>query len=340
MPSTYYLYNNKRIIDIDMGKYLKKFITHSDYETYISGKGKVLPNVSYCYNDKETHYNPLRKNVITYKASSKLTETTSQKTAGLHTNAFNTTIVNHTFENGVGTITFAGDVTNVGSYAFYNCSGITEIEMPIGVTNVSDYAFYQCSNLDDVVIPDNVTSIGNYAFQNCTSLEEVTIPDSVTSIGSSAFSGCGSLPVENNLRYADTYLVGAVDNTKTTYTIKDGTRFIGTYAFQNCTGLTSIGPVGSGSDLEIPDSVTSIGSNAFQGCTGLTSVDIPDSVTEIGGYAFNNCNRLTSVDIPDSVTSIGSYAFQGCTSLEEVTIGSGVTSIGNQYRFNKCGYTR
>ena len=38
----------------------------------------------------------------------------------------------------------------------------------------------------------------------------------------------------------------------------------------------------------IPDdgSVTSIGYYAFNGCTGLTSVTIPDGVTSIGGSAF------------------------------------------------------
>jgi hypothetical protein len=39
------------------------------------------------------------------------------------------------------------------------------------------------------------------------------------------------LPVENNLRYADTYLVGTVDKTLSSYTIKNGTKWIGDYAF-------------------------------------------------------------------------------------------------------------
>ena len=39
-------------------KYLKKFDTHSDYQTYISGSSKILPNVSYCKTQNEVHYNP------------------------------------------------------------------------------------------------------------------------------------------------------------------------------------------------------------------------------------------------------------------------------------------
>ena len=38
-------------------KYLKRFKTHSDYEEYING-GAVLPNVSYCKEERDVHYNP------------------------------------------------------------------------------------------------------------------------------------------------------------------------------------------------------------------------------------------------------------------------------------------
>ena len=67
--------------------------------------------------------------------------------------------------------------------------------------------------------------------------------------------------------------------------------------------------------MTIPDSVTSIGSYAFEDCTSLTSVTIPDSITSIGSSAFYGCTSLVSVTIPNSVTSIGSSAFRDCTSL-------------------------
>ena len=71
--------------------------------------------------------------------------------------------------------------------------------------------------------------------------------------------------------------------------------------------------------MTIPNSVTSIGSEAFRDCIGLTSVAIPDSVTSIGNYAFKGCSGLTSVTIPNSVTSIGDEAFFYCDNLTSVT---------------------
>ena len=121
-----------------------------------------------------------------------------------------------------------------------------------------------------------------------------------------------------------------------------GLTSIGDYAFDGCTGLTSVEIPASVTSIggaafrdcsgltsvEIPAGVTSIGASAFYGCSGLTSVEIPASVTSIGGSVFYGCSGLTSVEIPSSVTSIDSYAFSWCSGLSSVEIPAGVTSIG------------
>ena len=104
----------------------------------------------------------------------------------------------------------------------------------------------------------------------------------------------------------------------TSITIPEGVTYIGRYAFYGCSTLTSV---------TIPDSVTSIGNYAFSCCSALTSVTIPNSLTSIGNYVFYCCRALTSVTIPNSVTSAGYYAFRDCSALTSVTIPNGVTSI-------------
>ena len=120
----------------------------------------------------------------------------------------------------------------------------------------------------------------------------------------------------NPNKYTDDVVIpSTVEFEGVTYTVKE----IGSSAFANCTGLTSI---------EIPNSVTSIGGSAFSGCSGLTSIEIPNSVTSIGGSAFSGCSGLTSIEIPNSVTSISDGTFWACSGLTSIDIPNCVTSIG------------
>ena len=42
-----------------MGLYLKLFENHTDYEAFTATTEFIKPNVSYCEQDNEVHYNPL-----------------------------------------------------------------------------------------------------------------------------------------------------------------------------------------------------------------------------------------------------------------------------------------
>ena len=173
-------------------------------------------------------------------------------------------------------------------------------------------------SIKEIILPESITSIGAYAFQNFSNLKTINIPEGVNNIGIYAFRNCNNLPITNNLRYADTYLVAAVDKNLSTYVIKAGTRWIGTYAFYNCKNMTSI---------EIPNSVISIEGSAFSQ-SGITSIEVPQSVTTIKEYAFENCYSLLNVTIPDGVISIGNSAFYACSSLQTITFPNTITELG------------
>ena len=160
-------------------------------------------------------------------------------------------------------------------------------------------------------------------------VSKVIIPDIIVGIDDGAFSACTKIKtIIGNAKNVSTVAKQAKPSSFSV-NITSGTS-IGVYAFERCTGLTSI---------TITDSVTSIGHGAFQNCTGLMNITIPDSVTSIGEGAFSGCTGLTSVTIGNSVTSIGDYAFSGCKGLTSVTIGNSVTSIGDAAFMDCSGLT-
>ena len=225
-------------------------------------------------------------------------------------------------------IVLPNSITYIEDYAFDECRNLISITIGSNLESVKYRAFEALENLKEVhifdiaawcqinfggdfytnplyytdklylngelvtnlVIPNGVTSIGGYAFSGCDFLTSVTIPDSVTSIGYCAFLGCSGLPIEDGLRYVGTYLIEAVDESLSMYTIKEGTKFIGSHAFSGRTNLESI---------TIPDSVTSIGERAFSGCSNLTRIDIGSGITSIGLEAFRYCSNLKEVHIKD-----------------------------------------
>jgi hypothetical protein len=212
--------------------------------------------------------------------------------------------------------------------------------IPNSVTNIGDWAFYLCTSLTNVAIPNSVNSIGDAAFIYCISLTSVTIPESVAIIGNDAVFGCSSVtaitvdPGNPSYSSLDGVLFDKSQNTliqypeaKTgSYTIPSTVANIGYDAFGYCTTLTSV---------TIPNGVTNIGDGAFEYFFSLTSVTIGNRVASIGDHAFDTCTSLTNVTIPKSVTSIGDGAFSRCTSLTNVTIPNSVTNIGD-WAFGGC----
>ena len=85
------------------------------------------------------------------------------------------------------------EVTHVGNYAFKDCTGLTEVSLPMRVSSVGSYAFAGCTNLTDVSV---MGSIGEYAFLGCGSLRDIYIMSGgSSSVGSYAFRDCIGLNV-------------------------------------------------------------------------------------------------------------------------------------------------
>ena len=237
----------------------------------------------------------------------------------------------------------------IGDYAFRNCSALDSVYYNVANTlSFSNNIFYNSSNIETIkigndvkVIPtnlaygrtslkkveigENVTRINDQAFYNCQGLESINIPNSVDTIGNNVFYNCVSLPMEDTIRYADTYALAVLDKSQVSYTLKEGTRFLGTDLFKDCSAMTS---------LIIPSEVVAIGDNVFYGCSALTSLTLPDTLHTIGASAFYNCSTLASINIPSRVTTIGDNAFYGCSALTSLTLPEALHTIGASAFYN------
>ena len=195
-----------------MGKYLKLFETHAEYETY-SGGEMILPNVSYCEDDKDIHYNPyikpffckLKQNdgsIVEIEGSGELTSTMVSS-----------------YKNTTVSAEFGELCTSITNNSFFGWDYLTSVEIGDNITSIGELNFNHCGRLASIKIGKGLISLGRAVFANCTALESITIPDNVTSIGVEVFNGCSNL---------------------SSVTIGNGITSIGRQAFYTCLKLTSV----------------------------------------------------------------------------------------------------
>ena len=70
-------------------------------------------------------------------------------------------------------ITIPSGVTEIGEYAFYNCSGLTSVTISEGVTHIGFGAFSWCSSLTSITLPGSLHYIEGNAFEECYNLETI-----------------------------------------------------------------------------------------------------------------------------------------------------------------------
>ena len=279
-------------------KFLRKFNEHASYEAEVNRLGVDigLPNVSYCNDVKDVHYNPY--NLIEFYVG-EITGTT-QQTVKIYTD-LNTSVdievskgnkwYSYLLPKDKGLYQIEGDsVKKVVVKADINTNANTII--PTSTVEAS----FKGSNTS------NVTNMGGM-FNYCDGLTSLDLTNFDTSNVTNMFimfEGCNGL-TSLTLSSFDTSNVTDMNN-----------------MFSGCSGLTSL-------DLRNfnTSNVTDM-NNMFSGCSGLTSLDLSNfktsKVTTMTSM-FYGCKSLASLDLSGWDTSNvinNSSMFYGCGKLREI----------------------
>lgn len=205
-------------------------------------------------------------------------------------------------------------LTEIPANEFKGCTALTTITFPTGITAIGESAFEDCSVLATAVLPTALVSIGKKAFYR-SALKTVAIQKNLESIGEGAFGSVPSITkitvaaanpnfvsYSNAIFSKDTTLLVTYPAYKAiSTTIPAKTKEIYGYAFSGCESVTGVNF----------SNVETIGEYAFENCTGLTSISLGEKVTTVGAYAFTGCSNLESIIIPKNVTTIAAGAFTG-----------------------------
>ena len=107
------------------------------------------------------------------------------------------TIGNYSFADSKLQTFNSNKVTQIGQYAFQNCSDLENVTLNDEVATIMTYAFQNCTKLTSIELPLNILSLQKGLFSGCYSLTSVTIKNKVNRIAEEVFAGCSALSTIN-----------------------------------------------------------------------------------------------------------------------------------------------
>ena len=97
-------------------------------------------------------------------------------------------------------------INSIGPRAFYNCIGLTTIDIPYGVSKIENNAFASCKDLKSIKIPYSTLFIDDLAFSDCTSLKDIFCLRMPSTYGTQIFR---STDISLSILHVPSSLIGA-----------------------------------------------------------------------------------------------------------------------------------
>ena len=232
------------------------------------------------------------------------------------------------------------NLSYIGNYAFYGCSGIETIDLPMSVDFVGEYAFGATSaylnfieeavkaedEKDRYLLSGDGILVAAYVADGQTA---VHIPEGVKMIAGAALCGW-----DNAYIPTDTTDLSAsgISKYNLSYNVKElvlpsTLEVIGNKAFFRMLSVESV---------VLPESLRLIGMEAFGFCDALTSLSGGANVEEIQTGAFRYCANIKYFTFSENTKVIGSNMFAGCSSLQIVTFPESVSDPGEDMFDEAC----
>ena len=263
---------------------------------------------------------------------------------GLRSDAFNTPIISHTYENGLGRIKCSEAITRLNT-GVLSGNSFVRLYLPDSIEEIGEYALSGLGNISRLYIPKNLRTVGFWALLSTDSksrtreyyghhvsddgrcviiegtlysfapygLEEYVLPEGIKTIESGVFN------------YS---LLKSI-------TLPEGLYRICNNSFLKCSNLEHI---------NIPNSVKEVDPGAFEGCYNILEFGGNSSIVSQDHKCLlrNNCvvafagKDITDYIIPEGIIGICRFGLESGVSLKSLTLPSSIKDIDGAAAFYGC----